>query len=114
MLGSDRLPTTSMSLRWLPTGLSTHNNRNDVRQEGVEGRRCEGLQGEHPKHRGVSEPGLLGTVERYFVEIMDIPRLQQRIQCFMFTRTFTSTVQQVRIIPFKRWRVKERERERYV
>ncbi|BDA50905.1 probable formin-like protein 14 at C-terminar half [Coccomyxa sp. Obi] len=54
------------------------------------------LQGEHPKHRGVSNPALLGTVERYFVEIMHIPRLTQRIHCFMFTRTFASTVQQVR------------------
>ncbi len=52
-------------------------------------------QGEHPKHRGLSDPALLGTVERYFVEIMAIPRLAQRIHCFMFTRTFASTVQQV-------------------
>ena len=28
---------------------------------------------------GVSDPQQLGTVERYFLEIMDIPRLQQRI-----------------------------------
>ncbi|CAL8462809.1 g2342 [Coccomyxa elongata] len=54
------------------------------------------LQGQHPKHRGVSDPALLGTVERYFAEIMHIPRLAQRIHCFMFTRTFASTVQQVR------------------
>ena len=53
------------------------------------------MQGDHPKHKGASDPGLLGTVERYFVEIMDIPRLQERIHCFMFTRTFPSTVQQV-------------------
>jgi hypothetical protein len=52
-------------------------------------------QGEHPKHKGISEPARLGTVERYFVEIMDIPRLQQRIQCFVFARTFSATVQRV-------------------
>ncbi|KAK9806804.1 hypothetical protein WJX72_003461 [[Myrmecia] bisecta] len=54
------------------------------------------LQGQHPKHRGVSNPELLGTCERYFVEIMDIPRLQQRIDCFIFTRTFAPTVTRVR------------------
>ena len=34
------------------------------------------LRGEHPRHRGVSDPALLGTVERYFLEVMDIPRLK--------------------------------------
>lgn len=53
-------------------------------------------QGEHSKHRGVSDPERLGTVERYFVEIMEIPRLGQRIQCFIFTRTFASAMQQAR------------------
>ena len=52
-------------------------------------------QGEHPKHKGVKDPALLGTVERYFAEMMGIPRLQQRIHCFMFSRTFPSTLQQV-------------------
>ena len=33
----------------------------------------------------------LGTVERYFVEIKDIPRLGERIKCFIFTRTYAST-----------------------
>ncbi|CAL5223204.1 g5679 [Coccomyxa viridis] len=54
------------------------------------------LKGEHPKHRGVSEAGLLGTVERYFAEIMPIPRLQQRIDCFIFTRSFEPAMQRVR------------------
>jgi hypothetical protein len=36
------------------------------------------LKGEHPRHRGVSDPALLGTVERYFLEVMDIPRLKVR------------------------------------
>ena len=45
-------------------------------------------QGQHPLHRGVSDPALLGPVERYFVEIMSIARLQQRIQCCIVTRTF--------------------------
>ncbi len=58
------------------------------------------MQGQHPKHRGVSDPALLGTVERYFAEIMHIPRLAQRIHCFMFTRTFASTVQQALLLPW--------------
>lgn len=55
-----------------------------------------GVQGEHPKHMGVSDPQQLGTVERYFLEIMDIPRLQQRIDCFIFTRQFAPNINRVR------------------
>ncbi|KAA6425287.1 MAG: hypothetical protein FRX49_04781 [Trebouxia sp. A1-2] len=54
------------------------------------------LQGEHPKHKGLSDPQQLGTVERYFLEIMDIPRLQQRIDCFIFTRQFVPNINRVR------------------
>lgn len=53
-------------------------------------------QGEHPKHPGVRDAALLGTVERYFVEIMPIPRLAARIHCFALTRTFGPTIQRVR------------------
>ena len=52
-------------------------------------------QGEHPKHRGVSDAALLGTVERYFAEIMPIPRLQQRIDCFILARSFEPAMQRV-------------------
>jgi formin 2 len=47
----------------------------------------------------VSDAALLGTVERYFVEIMAIPRLQQRIDCFIFTRSFEPGMQRVRPLP---------------
>ena len=57
------------------------------------------MQGQHPKHMGVSDPQQLGTVERYFVEIMDIPRLQQRIDCFIFTRQFAPTIHRVQAAP---------------
>lgn len=57
---------------------------------------CLYLQGEHPKHKGLSDPQQLGTVERYFLEIMDIPRLQQRIDCFIFTRQFAPNINRVR------------------
>ena len=53
------------------------------------------VQGEHPKHKGLDDPQQLGTVERYFVEIMDIPRLQQRIDCFIFTRQFAPNINRV-------------------
>lgn len=33
----------------------------------------------------------LGTVERYFAEIKDIPRLRERIRCFIFVRTYEAT-----------------------
>lgn len=58
---------------------------------------CLHEQGEHPKHKGVSDPQQLGTVERYFVEIMDIPRLQQRIDCFIFTRQFAPNINRVHL-----------------
>ncbi|KAK9817525.1 hypothetical protein WJX74_007435 [Apatococcus lobatus] len=54
------------------------------------------LQGSHPKHKGVSDPNLLGTVERYFLQVMDIPRLKQRIQAFIFSRSFSSTINRAR------------------
>ena len=46
----------------------------------------------------MSDAALLGTVERYFVEIMAIPRLQQRIDCFIFTRSFQPGMQRVHMI----------------
>ena len=55
------------------------------------------MQGQHSKHKGENDPALLGTVERYFIEIMDIPRLQQRIDCFVFTRTYGATAERVRL-----------------
>ncbi|KAA6423140.1 MAG: hypothetical protein FRX49_07127 [Trebouxia sp. A1-2] len=54
------------------------------------------LQGEHPEHKGVMDPKQLAIVERYFVEVMDIPRLQARVECFLFQRQFTSNAQRVR------------------
>uniref|UniRef100_A0A061RHT2 Formin-like protein n=1 Tax=Tetraselmis sp. GSL018 TaxID=582737 RepID=A0A061RHT2_9CHLO len=47
--------------------------------------------GKHPKHKGESDPAKLGTVEQFFVEVMDIPRLRERIEAFVFTKTFDST-----------------------
>ena len=49
------------------------------------------LKGEHPRYKGLSDPALLGTVERYFVEVMDIPRLAPRISAVAFARAFDAT-----------------------
>lgn len=40
----------------------------------------------------------LGTVERYFVEIKDIPRLRERIRCFIFVRTYAATKAKVGLL----------------
>ncbi|KAI8107697.1 hypothetical protein M9435_002725 [Picochlorum sp. BPE23] len=45
------------------------------------------LEGKHVKYRGVSDPAKLGIVERYFAEIKDVPRLNHRIRCMLFSRT---------------------------
>ena len=41
--------------------------------------------------RGLTEVERLGTVERYFVEVRGIPRLAERIKCFVFSRTYRAT-----------------------
>ena len=57
-------------------------------------------QGKHPKHPKVCDPALLGTVERYFLEIGGIPRLRQRISCCVFSRTFHAAAARARLPPF--------------
>ncbi len=41
------------------------------------------------------DPKQLAIVERYFVEVMDIPCLQARVECFLFHRQFISNAQRV-------------------
>lgn len=48
--------------------------------------------------RGMSEVDKLGTVERYFVEVKGIPRLAERIRCFIFSRTYAATRAKVGIV----------------
>ena len=43
----------------------------------------------------LTDPKQLAIVERYFVEVLDIPCLQARVQCFLFTRQFACNVQRV-------------------
>ncbi|PSC67234.1 formin 6 [Micractinium conductrix] len=60
------------------------------------------MAGKHPKYKGLCEVDKLGTVERYFVEVKDIPRLAERIRCFIFSRTYAATrakcVEQLEIV----------------
>ena len=49
------------------------------------------LAGKHPKYKGIKDPSRLGTVERYFAEIKDVPRLGERIGCLLFSRTYIAT-----------------------
>lgn len=51
----------------------------------------------HPTARGLSDVEKLGTVERYFVEVKGIPRLAERIRCFIFSRTYRATHTRVRL-----------------
>lgn len=44
----------------------------------------------------MSDVDKLGTVERYFVEVKGIPRLAERIRCFIFSRTYAATRARVR------------------
>ena len=59
-------------------------------------------QGKHPQHRGISDPALLGRVERYFLEIRPIPRLRQRIACCIFSRSFAAAAERVRVAGWRR------------
>ena len=56
-----------------------------------------------PACGGLSEVDRLGTVERYFVEVKDIPRLAERIRCFIFSRTHAATHAQVSMGRFGAW-----------
>eukprot|EP01026_Neomeris_dumetosa_P029712 TRINITY_DN24008_c0_g1_i3.p1 TRINITY_DN24008_c0_g1~~TRINITY_DN24008_c0_g1_i3.p1 ORF type:complete len:572 (+),score=42.80 TRINITY_DN24008_c0_g1_i3:723-2438(+) len=53
------------------------------------------LQGKHPQYPGKSDVKLLGPVEKYFLEVKDIQRLEQRIECFIFMRSFDDIEHQV-------------------
>ena len=53
------------------------------------------LQGEHPEHKGKSDPRQLAIVERYFAEIMYVQKLQARVECFLFTRQFDCNARRV-------------------
>ena len=55
------------------------------------------VQGEHPEHKGKSYAHQLAIVERYFATVMDIPNLQARVECFLFTRQFASNAKRVSV-----------------
>lgn len=45
---------------------------------------------------GKSDPNQLAIVERYFAQVMDIPQLQARVECFLFAHQFASNAKRVR------------------
>jgi len=49
------------------------------------------LGGTHPAHPGLADVDRLGACERYFVEVMDLPRLGPRITCAAFAAGFGAT-----------------------
>jgi formin 2 len=53
------------------------------------------LAGKHIKYKGLSDPARLGVVERYFAEIRDVPRLNERIACMLFARTAEGVFEKV-------------------
>eukprot|EP01026_Neomeris_dumetosa_P068328 TRINITY_DN66886_c0_g1_i2.p1 TRINITY_DN66886_c0_g1~~TRINITY_DN66886_c0_g1_i2.p1 ORF type:complete len:353 (+),score=25.57 TRINITY_DN66886_c0_g1_i2:34-1059(+) len=54
------------------------------------------LNGKHPDYPGIKDVDLLGPVEKYFLQVKDIPRLEQRIECFIFARSYDEVQTQVR------------------
>lgn len=56
------------------------------------------LQGQHPDHKGVSNPEFLGIVEGWFATIMHLPRLGLRIKCVLAARTFEDTAAMVGLV----------------
>ncbi|KAG1676845.1 hypothetical protein FOA52_010354 [Chlamydomonas sp. UWO 241] len=53
------------------------------------------LRGEHPDHPGMCDEELLGTVERFFVELLKVPRLEERISCMLYMRTYGPSLSQL-------------------
>lgn len=41
------------------------------------------------------DPKQLAIVERYFAQVMDIPQLQARVECFLFAHQFASNAKRV-------------------
>ena len=54
---------------------------------------CQGL---HPDFPGQSSPEALGTVEHFFLELMSVPRPEERLAVLMYIRSYGPGVQQLR------------------
>ena len=54
-------------------------------------------QGQHPEYPGQSSVDALGTVERYFSELVSVPRPEERLSVMIYMRTFGPGAQQVRL-----------------
>ena len=49
----------------------------------------------HPDHPEQCNVDALGTVERFFSEILDVPRPEERLAALLYMRTYGPGVQQV-------------------
>lgn len=54
-------------------------------------------QGRHPDHLGVSDPQMLGTVERCFAELLPVPRLEERLCVLLLMRSFEPGMQHLQV-----------------
>ena len=61
-------------------------------------------QGQHPEYPGQDSVDALGTVERYFCELVSVPRPEERLSVMIYMRTLAPGVQQVRDRPAGRTR----------
>ena len=53
-------------------------------------------QGLHPDFPGQSSIESLGTVEHFFLEVMNVPRPEERLSVLIFMRSYEPGVQQLR------------------
>lgn len=54
------------------------------------------LDGKHPAYRGISDPALLGPVERCFLQLLQIPRPGPRLRCCLLLKVFGPQAQRAR------------------
>eukprot|EP00892_Ulva_mutabilis_P004243 jgi/Ulvmu1/2190/UM013_0036.1 len=54
------------------------------------------LAGKHPRYKGMSDANALGACERYFMHVMDVPLLAERLGCVMYMRNFDGVASQIR------------------
>ncbi|GFR49075.1 hypothetical protein Agub_g11102 [Astrephomene gubernaculifera] len=54
------------------------------------------LKGAHPRYPGLSDPALLASVERYFLEMGRVPWLEQRLSAMALMKDFDAAEEQVR------------------
>eukprot|EP00798_Chlamydomonas_sp_ICE-L_P011720 gene11720-34449_t len=54
------------------------------------------IQGLHPDHHGVDDVLLLGDVERHFLEVAQVPDLDERLAALVYMRSFDDSLAHVK------------------